>query len=110
MPLLPFQSGYKAQIQTVRTHTCALAVPIGSHTNTFLPHKCAVWPSVVRPSVPFDSWLFNPTEGTRHGFVEQTVLHLDVMCGHATQTSIAKFPTKPGEPCMHEQWIPCPPL
>ena len=79
-----------------------LAVPIGSHTNTSLPYKCAVLPSVVHPSVPFLA--FHPYRGhmTWHDFAEQKGLHLDVttpghdsvVYGHAIRTSRFQVPQK----------------
>ena len=95
MPLLPFQSGCESQIQTVRTHTCVLAVSVNSHTTTSLPYTRAVLPSVVHPLVPFLA--FQSYRGHTTQFVE---LHVDVSTPvnrRATQTSVtvvSKFPTK----------------
>jgi len=88
-----------------KTNTCVLAVSVSSYTHMSLPYRCAVLPTVVRPSVPFLT--SSLTEGTWHSFVERTRLY-DCMCtcnnsrdtvmyGHATQTSItvvSKFPIK----------------
>ena len=54
---------------------CVPAVSVISHTNTSLPYKCAVLPSVVCPSG--HSWFSHLLRA--HGFVERTMLHVDVI-------------------------------
>jgi len=74
-----------------------LAAPIGSHTNTSLPYKCAVLPSAVHPSVPFLA--FHPYWGhmTRLCWTKRAVFrcnnsHDSEVYGHATRTNSFQVP------------------
>ena len=94
MPLLPFQSGCEAQIQTGRPYS-NLPYPVAEQTCPYL-FKRAVLPSVVRPSAPFLVFS-NLTKGIPHASCRCNDSHDSVMYSHATQTSItvlSKFPRK----------------